>query len=227
VAVQPLYSVALGGVKVWVREADLPRARALLQALLINLEYGVRVGPRRGALDTAMRCRACGSPDTEAAPGLGGLLSLGIRRRCRTCGHVGWRAPRWRNVPETPLSPEFARAIAEYEAGLMGRLLAALRRAAVQKEREAARIAAGDQAERRRKALDARYEAVREAAVAAVDAGLGSEADRLLLDAQADLTWREAVALARRPGALTPDGHRVLALLLAEARRRTDLPEPE
>jgi len=61
-SVQPLYSFALGGVKVWVREPDLPRARTLLRDLLINLEYGLRVGARPRAAGGAMRCRGCGSP---------------------------------------------------------------------------------------------------------------------------------------------------------------------
>jgi len=224
-SVQPLYSFALGGVKVWVREPDLPRARTLLRDLLINLEYGLRVGARPRAAGGAMRCRGCGSPATVAAPGLGGLLSLGIRRRCLACGHVGWRMPRWRDVPEAPLPPAFERAIAEYEAGLRGRLLGALRRALAAKHREAARATVEAAAERRRRTLDARYEAVRREVVAAVAQGLRSEAERDLLAAQEYLTWRELAALERRRDALTGPGRRVLERLTAEARRRAGLAE--
>jgi len=228
-SVQPLYSYAIGGVKVAVREPDLARARLLLRDLLINLEYGIRpAGRRRGV----PRCRVCGSPATEPAPWPPGLLGLllavpwvflGPRRRCRTCGHVGRPAPAWRQASDAPLPPEFERAIAAYEAGLRGRLLAALRRVAAEKDRRAdlavAKIAAGQ----RRKILAERYEAVREAAVAAVAAGLTSPAEREMLDAQANLGWDEVTALERRPGALTDPGHKVLALLAAEARRRADL----
>lgn len=236
-SVQPLYSYALGGVKVLVREGDLGEARALLRALLIHLEFGLPPAGRAGPTRFGPRCRRCGSPATVPAPEAArlGWIALwvfalplplfGPRRRCLGCGHVGRPARPGRDGPEEPLSPAFERAIAEYEAGLRRRLVAGIRRVAVHKAREAARAAAAAAAARRRRVLAMRYEAVREAAVAAVAADLDGEADRLLLAAQADLGWDEIAALERRPDALTGPARRVLLRLAAEARRRADLAE--
>jgi Putative prokaryotic signal transducing protein len=235
--VDPLYAFAVGWVKVIVREADLIEARALLRALLFNLEYGLPSGRRAGPTRYGPRCRACGSPATVPAPGAArlGWLALwvfslplplfGPRRRCLACGHV-WRLSRSeREGPEEPLHPAFERAIAEYEAGLRRRLVTGLKRVAGHKVWQATLAAAATQAERRRRTLAIRYEEVRKAAVAAVAAGLHSEGDRELLTAQADLAWGEVVALEQRPDALTAPARRVLLLLATEARQRADLAE--
>jgi hypothetical protein len=235
--VQPLYAYALGGVKVLVREGDLASARDLLGALLIHTEFYIPSARHARPTRWGPRCPACGSLATVPAPGAArvGWVALwgfglplplfGPRRRCRSCGHV-WRLSRAeRRGPEAPLPPAFARAIAEYEGGLRHRLVAAIRRVAAQKTREAERAAAEAEAARRRKVLEVRYEGVRKAAVAAVAANLASEAERDLLAAQAELSWTEIEDLERRPGALTGPARAVLDRLAAEARRRADLSE--
>lgn len=236
-SVNPLYSFAIGWVKVVVREADLAEARALLRALLIHLEFGLPVGRRTGPTPLGPRCPACGGLATVPEPGAArlGWVALwvfsvplplfGPRRRCRSCGHVWRLGPAERRGPEAPLPPAFEQAIAAYEAGLKRRLVAAIKRVAAHKIREAERVAAQAEAARRRKALEVRYETVRKAAVAAVATGLASEAERALLAAQAELSWTEVVDLERRPGALTGPARAVLARLAAEARRRADLSE--
>jgi hypothetical protein len=235
----PLYSFSVEWVTVVVRETDLIEARALLRALLTRLDFGppapgfgLQSDRWAGSFRNVPRCRACGSPATVPVPGAGRLVWMALRmfrpasarfgppRRCLACGHVG-RAER--EGAEEPLPPAFERAIAAYESGLKRRLVAAIRRVAAHKVREAARAAARAEAERRRKAVAMRYEAVREAAVAAVAASLDTDADRDLLAAQADLSWDEIVALERRPDALTGPARRVLLRLATEARRRGDL----
>lgn len=234
--VQPLYAYALGGVKVLVREPDVERSRALLRALLINLQYTIPSARRAGSGPGAARCRACGSLDTVSAPGAArlGWVALwgfglplpvfGPRRRCLSCGHVGRPAPEGRFGPEAPLPPAFARAIAEYESGLRRRLVVALKRVRAHKARAEEAAAAKTEAARRRHRLDVRYEAVREDAVAAVAARLASQAERGFLAAQAELSWSEVLDLLERTGALTGPARAVLARLAAEARRRADLP---
>lgn len=230
--VNPLLSFALGWVRVLVREGDVVSARELLRALMIDLQATGR-SRRRSRLAL---CAACGSEANVPAPWatrhvpvtVGRFrLSLpwyGSRRRCLVCGHLGVPV-RGGQRPEAPLHPAFERAIAQYEAGLMRRLKAAIKRVAAHKMREAVRVALAAEAAQRRKAVDVRYEEVREDAVAAAAAGLDDPAERELLMAQAELSWNEIVDLLRRPGALTDDARGVLLRLAAEAGRRADLSE--
>jgi hypothetical protein len=228
----PLPSLALGWVRILVREADAGPARDLLRALMFDLQARTRA-VRRSRLAL---CEACGSEAVVPAPWAvwPGRLSLwgfrlplpryGPSRRCLVCGHLGPRV-RGGPRPEPPLHPAFERAIAVYEAGLRGRLVRALKRVAAHKMREAVRTALAEEAARRRKSVAERYEAVRKDAVTAVAAGLDAEADRDLLAAQADLAWDEILALERRSDALTGPARRILTRLAAEARRRANLSE--
>lgn len=137
VAIQWLYSGAVGGVKLEVDESDLERAAGVLRE-----DHSAEVSEEQGAPPERETCPACGSPRVGSsraqrnAAALSLLTSLPLvvwrqRRICGDCGH-SWKqpaSPRVEPTAETLAAEDRVREIRHYPilravfAGLLGLLV--------------------------------------------------------------------------------------------------------